>query len=105
MRNHTMYITAERWKDPALVQSIKSQARSHAGQHPGMQVTVKREITTVAPPGTLYESSRRGRGPCKNCYKPFSKHEKLKPYACPNLSYWEVVWRFRNCSGRVLAWT
>jgi len=99
-----MWITAERWKDKALVQSIKSQARSHAGANPGMQVTVKREITTVTPPGTVYQSSRRGKGPCKHCYKKFSQHAKHSPYNCPNASFWEVVWRFVNHSGRALEW-
>lgn len=104
MRNHIMYITSERWKDKDLVQSIKSQARQHAGNNPGMQVTVKREITTVAPPGTLYKSSRRGRGTCVHCCKPFAKHAKHSPYECPNNSYWEVVWKFTNHSKRVIKW-
>lgn len=43
MRHHTIKITAERWKDVALRERIRTQARAHADRNPGMIVWVKKE--------------------------------------------------------------
>lgn len=43
IRHHTIKITRKMWQDKELVQRIKAQAREHAGRHPGMMVTVKRQ--------------------------------------------------------------
>ncbi len=116
MRHHIIKITADRWLDKDLVQRIKSQARQHAGANPGMQVTVKREITTAPP--SLYRPSGRGRSRCSNCFRAFHTHKlriigqttrteiiSMREYNCPDRSYWEVVWTFINCSKQVKEWT
>lgn len=99
-RDHRIEITAERWKDKDLVQRIKSQARMHAGNNPGVTVTVYRELE-VMQPVTHYKPLGRGKAKCGNCWKPWHKHTKGE---CPNRSYWEVVWRFVNYSRQVQDW-
>lgn len=42
-RHHTIRITADKWEDKALVERIRRHARSYAGSHPGVMVTVIRK--------------------------------------------------------------
>lgn len=42
-RNHTIKITAQRWKDVVLREKVINDARQYAGSHPGVMVTIKRQ--------------------------------------------------------------
>ena len=103
MRSHTLYITAERWKDEPLRRKVISDARKYAGANPGVLVVVKREIPVQGERRTYKTSGRYKKLSCLNCGKAYGKHETSQKL-CPTTSYWEKVADFKNVSRDAREW-
>lgn len=43
-RRHYIKITTEKWKDRALVNRIIQYARKYAGEHPGVEVIIQKQV-------------------------------------------------------------